>query len=62
MHTPTVAETRSDRGRQGRCRTYTSTPATAPISNDPETSILDRWRHDVDNLNVADGVPCPTGQ
>ena len=26
------------------------------------TSILDRWCHDVDNLNVADGVPCPTGQ
>jgi hypothetical protein len=26
MHTPTVAETRSDRGRQRRCRTYTSTP------------------------------------
>jgi hypothetical protein len=62
MHTPAVAETRSDRGRQRRCRTYTSTPAIAPISNDPETSILDRWCHDVDNLNVADGVSFPTGQ
>jgi hypothetical protein len=31
--------------------------ATAPISNDPETSDLDRWCHDVDNLNVVDGVP-----
>ena len=62
MHTSTVAETRSDRGRQRRCRTYTSTPATAPISNDPETSFLDRWCYDVDNLNVVDGVPLPTGQ
>ena len=62
MHTPTVAETRSDRGRQRRCRTNTSTPATAPIRNDPETSILDRWCYDVDNLNVADGVSFPTGQ
>lgn len=35
---------------------------TAPISNDPETSILDRVCHDVDNLNVADGVSFPTGQ
>ena len=62
MHTPTVAETRSDRSRQGRCRTYTSTPATAPINNDPETSDLDCWCQDGDNLNVADGVSFPTGQ
>ena len=61
MDTPTVAETRSDRGRQRRWRTYTSTPATAPISNDPETSDLDRWCHDVDNPNVVDGVPSRPG-
>jgi hypothetical protein len=52
MHAPTVAETRSDRGRQGRCR---------GISNDPETSVLDRWCYDVDNLNVVDGVPSRPG-
>ena len=31
------------------------------ISNDPETSILDRWCHDVDNLNVVDGGPSRPG-